>query len=97
MRKLIYLLGLSAILPITSCVEKGCTDPNAFNYDVSATRDDGSCYYENNNIKSGEILSDETWTSDKIYYLQGRVIVMNGVTLNIEPGTIIKGKQMLLH
>ena len=42
---------------------------------------------------TGEITSNTTWTSDKIYLLNGKVIIKDGVTLTIEPGTIIKGKQ----
>lgn len=33
-----------------------------------------------------------TWTSDKVYYLDGIVFVNDGQTLTIEPGTIIKAK-----
>lgn len=42
-------------------------------------------------IKAGLIASNETWQADKIYILQGKVVVSEGVTLTIEPGTIIKG------
>ncbi len=42
--------------------------------------------------KTGEISGDETWTSDKTYILGGRVTVVDGVTLTIEPGTVIKGE-----
>ena len=42
--------------------------------------------------KSNFITQNETWKSDSIYYLQGKVVVQPGVTLTIEPGTIIKGK-----
>ncbi|MFY0687729.1 MAG: hypothetical protein JXQ90_11220 [Cyclobacteriaceae bacterium] len=45
--------------------------------------------------KSGAIEADETWSADKIYVLDGRVIVTDGVTLTIEPGTVIKGKEGL--
>lgn len=38
------------------------------------------------------ITSDETWTKDKIYVLAQRVTVVEGVSLTIEPGTIIKGE-----
>ncbi|MGR3810009.1 hypothetical protein [Jiulongibacter sp. NS-SX5] len=41
--------------------------------------------------KAGLISEDETWTADKMYILQGKVVVDNGATLTIEPGTIIKG------
>ena len=42
--------------------------------------------------KSGFIQNDETWTADKIYVLSGKVVVAEGVTLTIMPGTIIKGE-----
>ncbi|SFW56545.1 hypothetical protein SAMN02927921_02357 [Sinomicrobium oceani] len=42
--------------------------------------------------KSGILEEDETWTADKIYFLEGKVVVGEDVTLTIEPGTIIKGK-----
>jgi len=45
-----------------------------------------------NESKSGELSSNQTWKSDRIYFLEGKVIVPDGVTLTIEPGTIIKGK-----
>lgn len=32
------------------------------------------------------------WTADKIYFLSGRVVVAENQTLNIAPGTIIKGR-----
>jgi hypothetical protein len=41
--------------------------------------------------KAGEITADETWTADNIYRLEGRVTVVSGTELTIEPGTIIKG------
>ncbi|MDJ1503386.1 IPT/TIG domain-containing protein [Xanthocytophaga agilis] len=40
---------------------------------------------------SGEIKSSRTWSSDSIYLLKGFVYVTDGVTLTIEPGTLIKG------
>lgn len=41
---------------------------------------------------TGEISEDTTWTRGNIYLLGGKVVVGIGVTLTIEPGTIIKGK-----
>jgi len=41
---------------------------------------------------SGFITSDETWSADKFHILKDRVIVKSGVTLTIEPGTIVKGE-----
>jgi len=43
--------------------------------------------------KAGMITADETWTKNNIYILNGKVVVDNGVTLTIEPGTIIKGSK----
>lgn len=45
-----------------------------------------------NTVVSGLIEENQTWTADKVYELSGRVIVTDGVTLTIEPGTIIKGQ-----
>jgi PKD repeat protein len=42
-------------------------------------------------IKSGNITANETWTSNNIYLLNGWVYVKAGVTVTIQPGTIIKG------
>lgn len=41
---------------------------------------------------SGKINVDYTFTNDHIWILDGRVIVGAGVTLTIEPGTILKGR-----
>ena len=41
---------------------------------------------------TGAISSSTTWTNDKIYELNQKVVVESGVTLTINPGTIIKGK-----
>lgn len=39
----ITLILVAGALTFTSCKKKGCTDPNALNYDASAEKDDGSC------------------------------------------------------
>lgn len=44
-----------------------------------------------NITKSGEITSNETWTSSNVYEIEGFLYVRDGVTLTIEPGTIIRG------
>ncbi len=46
-----------------------------------------------NVVLAGVIQEDSTLTADRIWELQGRVIVDEGVTLTIEPGTIIKGRE----
>lgn len=44
-------------------------------------------------VVTGMITENVTWTADKVYYLANKVVVGSGVTLTIEPGTIIKGKR----
>jgi hypothetical protein len=95
MKKTLLLLGM-VMTTLVSCQREGCTDPTAINYDQKAKKDDGNCVYDEpsgNTIKVGYITSDETWTSDQIYELAGKVVVGPGVTLTIMPGTIIKGQQ----
>ncbi len=47
-------------------------------------------------VKSSKIVSnitqDTKWTSNNVYILGGRITVVSGATLTIEPGTIIKGE-----
>jgi hypothetical protein len=45
-----------------------------------------------NEVVSGGITENTTWTADKIYELANKVVITDGVTLTIEPGTIIKGR-----
>jgi hypothetical protein len=42
-------------------------------------------------VVSGNITTNTTWTANKTYVLQGFVYVKNCATLTIEPGTVIKG------
>lgn len=43
-------------------------------------------------LVESNITANTTWTKDKIYELATRVTVVSGVTLTIEPGTIVKGQ-----
>ena len=40
---------------------------------------------------STDVTANTTWTANNIYLLQGAIHVTNGVTLTIEPGTVIMG------
>ncbi|MEP1095327.1 MAG: hypothetical protein ABJG78_09475 [Cyclobacteriaceae bacterium] len=42
-------------------------------------------------VHSGIIAASETWSSNEIHILGDKVVVDDGITLTIEPGTIIKG------
>lgn len=44
-------------------------------------------------IVRGDIEENTTWTADNIYQLDTRVTVLDGVTLTINPGTVIKGNE----
>ena len=92
----VVVLAASLMVSTVSCKKKGCTDSTATNYSEAAAKDDGSCEYatstNGNTVISGSITSDQTWTRDVIYELSGKVVVGNGITLTIEPGTIIKGQ-----
>ena len=48
---------------------------------------------KSDSILKGDITSSVTLRSNKVYQLRGVVHVMEGATLNIEPGTIILGDQ----
>ena len=100
----LMVTGLSLAIAggMTSCKKEGCTDSAATNYDEKAKKDDGSCILptpdpvgptQGAETKTGKISADETWTSNIIYTLNGKVIVESGATLTIEAGTIIKGAE----
>ena len=96
-------IGLGSVF--TSCSKKsGCTDSTAENFDASADKDDGSCTYatvttptSSNTVTitdNGSGTGTTTWTNDKVYLLDGFVFVNSGQTLTIQPGTVIKGKNL---
>jgi hypothetical protein len=90
MKKVLFLfIVLSTIL--TSCKQKDkCADTMC---PIGYVCVDGTCEGNTNNIKvTSNISVNTTWTRDKVYELNGRISVLDGVTLYIEPGTIIKGQ-----
>lgn len=93
--KLCVLLIIAIFTMTTfSCKKKGCTDETATNYNTEAKKDNGlckyECSYESMSAVCENITSNTTWTKDNIYVLTKRITVESGVTLTIEPGTIIK-------
>lgn len=100
MKKLLPFLAGALFVTLQACQTPGCTDPAACNYDPNATVNNNSCDYSCYNnctggpiVVSGHITSNETWSPPCMYYLDGIVVVDPGVTLIIEPGTIVKGMQ----
>jgi len=90
--KKLFVSALAVLaLGFTSCIEDDDTpiviEEVTNNYDNSGSSDDDSCI-----VKAGGIAVNETWTADKCYILDRKVVVQEGVTLTIEPGTIIKGR-----
>ncbi|MDX9846689.1 MAG: hypothetical protein RBT74_06905 [Tenuifilaceae bacterium] len=68
---------ISLSLTLTSCDDKIIDDDD---------KDTG------NVIVTENITTNTTWNKDNVYQLGGRITVVNGATLTIEAGTIIKGE-----
>ena len=73
------------MIALTSCNKKGCTDPQATNYNEHAQADDGTCNYES---QYENLITDTRPCNVQI--LSEVSVVFSGTTLTIEPGTIIK-------
>ena len=92
MKKLLLSALAISTLALTGCIQDDDTpiiieETTIVNNNDTGTGEDDSCI-----VKSGGIAVDETWTADKCYILDRKVVVQEGVTLTIEPGTIIKGR-----
>lgn len=70
-----------------TCINGVCIPDNEDDDDDDDDDDDEGTVVVTENIKT-----DETWTSDKIYQLGGRIAVEDGASLTIEAGTLIKGE-----
>ena len=77
MKKQMLYAAFALLMIVTSCSKK--SDDN------STPAGDGMTEVK------GDISTNTKWTADKIYFLKGTVYVTDGATLEIEPGTIIKG------
>jgi hypothetical protein len=85
MNSLIKIRNSAFILAIGALTLASCNDDDE--------SDDPAPTPTTNVVKSGVLTADETWTAANIYELAGRVVVSEGVTLTIAPGTIIKGRE----
>ena len=86
----------SKFLDNTTAVGTGSVgaDMNVFGWTLAASEEAIPAEPIGTTITKTGILSvDETWTADNIYILDGKVVVDDGITLTIEPGTIIKGAE----
>lgn len=77
MKKPILLL-LAAVLALGAC-RKETVDPDPIDT------------VKQPEVISGEITANKTLTADRVWILNGFVIVKNSAVLTIEPGTVIKG------
>ncbi|WP_462253151.1 hypothetical protein [Ekhidna sp.] len=73
-------------------------DPSDSNFDwtltsgggrISQNEDPDTVYYEAN------ISEDATWSADVVHQLDGRITVLDGVTLTIEAGAVVTGNETL--
>ncbi len=76
--------------PGAASIKLTVTDSEGQSDDATATINIGA--NESLVVVTNNITQNTTWTSDKEYILAGRITVVDGVTLTIEPGTIIKGQ-----
>ncbi len=91
MKKLLILTLILSSLAFTGC----------FKDDDTPIIIEETTIINNNNPNGGDdcpivavtgfIAADTEWTNDNIYQLNQKVVVPDGVTLTIQPGTIIKG------
>jgi len=89
--KKIFILFFVLVAFLQSCKQKdACADIVCPNGQVCV---DGTCQGVTTNVLvSSNITQNTTWTSDNVYELAGRITILDGVTLTIEAGTIIKGQ-----
>ncbi|PID67553.1 MAG: hypothetical protein CR968_06180, partial [Flavobacteriia bacterium] len=98
MKKLISsaLFAITFGLFISSCSSEDVKEPTCSdgiqNQGETAIDCGGPCG-DCAHIVTGKITENTTWTNDQIWVIEKHVVVTDGVTLTIEPGTIIKGKE----
>lgn len=83
---------LGSVCTFTSCDTDSCEDVTCA---ANQYCEDGNCIdfpVTGNVVITANITENTTWTKDKVYQLGGRITVVDGVTLTIEAGTIIKGE-----
>lgn len=88
----LFVAALGTLCLFNSCKNNKCDDVVC---PAGQLCEDGQCIGDPSGTNvvnvSGFITSNVTWTADKCYVLDGRVVVRAGSTLTIEPGTLVKG------
>ncbi len=91
MRKIILSIALCNVLLVTAQNEKGIVGEVNWFKNWTNFKPKSTIYKESTILLSGEINKNTTLFKKDVYLLSGVVYVTNGATLNIEPGTLIRG------
>jgi len=87
-----FFLCAMIALAVSSCQNDDSTADSSFS--MKAAGADYSGYPGTVQTVSGDITTNTTWTSDKVWEIEGVVRVKSGATLTIQPGTFIKAKPL---
>ncbi|WP_083598172.1 MULTISPECIES: hypothetical protein [unclassified Flavobacterium] len=88
--KNIFLLVIAALI-MTSCQNDDSSDAS---FSIKTASADYSGYPAVVQTVSGDITTNTTWTSDKVWEINGVLRVKSGATLTIQAGTFIKAKPL---
>lgn len=87
MQKSILLYIVPVMLVLSSCQKKGCADPNALNYDIEATADDGSCKFQAEDIQGTYSVSglavDQTFMDTTVQNYTMIIAHLGGTNVSI--------------
>ena len=86
-----FLFAIVALL-VSSCQNDDSSADSSFS--MKAAGADYSGYPATVQTGSGDITVNTTWTSDKVWEINGVVRVKSGATLTIQAGTFIKAKPL---
>ncbi|KRD10333.1 hypothetical protein ASE21_11520 [Flavobacterium sp. Root901] len=89
--KKFFMFAIVALL-VSSCQNDDSSADSSFS--IKAAGADYSGYPATVQTVSGDITTNTTWTSNKVWEINGVVRVKSGATLTIEAGTYIKAKPL---